>query len=165
MSEQGRDGNHPVHPAFVTLRSARSFSPRRRHRAHGDGLDFWYQFPSSASGRASSRPRSGDFGFVDYFGVRMSAHAEKLATIHMVINLCGVVLYAFNFLLRRNGAALHTNRWPWVFGLELITFAALGVSGWIGGDLSYEHKVGVVEWTDEEANEIGRQERRTTKVS
>lgn len=34
----------------------------------------------------------------------------------------------------------------------------LGVSGWIGGKMSYEPKIGVVEWVDPEAREIGMRE-------
>jgi hypothetical protein len=34
----------------------------------------------------------------------------------------------------------------------------LGVSGWIGGKMSYEHRIGVVEWADPEAREIGMRE-------
>ncbi len=69
-----------------------------------------------------------------------------------------MVLYAFNSYLRRNNGALHTGRWTLAFGLEVLTFLALGVSGWLGGKIAYEHKVGVVENQDPEATEIGRRE-------
>src|SRR5205823_3082299 len=93
-----------------------------------------------------------------YLGVNMSAAGKKIATIHMVLNVSIVSLYTVNWLLRRDGGALDTGRWPLAFGLELVTFLALLLSGWLGGKLSYEHKVGVVEWTDSEANAIGQRE-------
>jgi hypothetical protein len=34
----------------------------------------------------------------------------------------------------------------------------LGVSGWIGGKMTFEHRIGVVEWVDPEAREIGMRE-------
>jgi uncharacterized membrane protein len=40
-----------------------------------------------------------------------------------------------------------------------VTFIALGISGWLGGRIAFEHKVGVVENADPEATEIGRRER------
>ncbi len=44
------------------------------------------------------------------------------------------------------------------FVLEVLAFAALGLSGWLGGELSYKHKVGVSEHDDPEATEIGMSE-------
>jgi uncharacterized membrane protein len=83
----------------------------------------------------------------------------------MLLNLAVVAIYVITFFLRRNGGALHTPRWPLAFILELVAFGALGVSGWIGGSLSFQHKVGVTEWTDPEANELGQQEPRSTRAS
>ena len=82
----------------------------------------------------------------------------RIARTHMILNLSGVVLYAVNWFLRRHGGALHTDRWNLAFGLEVATFLALGVSGWLGGRIAFEHKVGVVENADPEATEIGRRE-------
>jgi len=160
-------GNHPIHPALVCLPIGAYFLALVGDTAHTvTGADFWYQFAFVCIGAGMlTALAAAIFGFVDYFGTHMSAPAGRLATIHMVINLCAVALYAVNFFLRRNGGALHNDRWPLVFGLEILTFGALGVSGWIGGQLSFEHKVGVIEWTDAEANEIGRNEARTSKAS
>jgi uncharacterized membrane protein len=97
-------------------------------------------------------------GLIDYFGITMSAAGRRLATTHMRINLAAVALYAISFVLRRNDAALGTPRWPIAFGLEVLPFLMLGVSGWIGGKMTFEHKIGVVEWIDPEAREIGMRE-------
>ncbi len=167
MKSRAAIGNHPIHPALVSLPIGAFFLTLAGDIAHTvTGADFWYQFALVCIGAGVlTALLAAIFGFIDYFGVRMSAKAGKLATIHMVMNLGAVVLYGLNFFLRTNGAALHTDRWPVVFGLELLTFAGLGVSGWIGGNLSYEHKVGVIEWTDPEANDIGQRESRPRKAS
>jgi uncharacterized membrane protein len=160
-------GNHPIHPALVSLPIGAYFLALVGDTAHTvTAADFWYQFALVCIGVGTlAALAAAIFGFVDYFGVHMSAAAGRLATIHMAMNLGAVALYSLNFFLRRNGGALHNGRWPLVFGLEILTFGALGVSGWIGGNLSYEHKVGVIEWTDAEANEIGRREQRISKAS
>lgn len=88
----------------------------------------------------------------------MSAAGRRLATIHMLINLAAVALYAISWMIRRGDAALATPRWPIAFGLAALPFLMLSVSGWIGGKMSFEHKIGVVEWVDPEAREIGMRE-------
>jgi uncharacterized membrane protein len=167
MKSRASIGNHPMHPAMVCLPIGSFFLALVGDIAHTvTGADFWYQFALVCIGAGVlTALAAAIFGFIDYFSVKMSAAGGKLATIHMLMNLTAVVLYSVNFFLRRNGGALHTDRWPLVFGLELVTFAGLGVSGWIGGNLSYEHKVGVIEWTDPEANEIGQRESRTSRAS
>jgi hypothetical protein len=49
-------------------------------------------------------------------------------------------------------------RWLTAFGLEALTLLGVCVSGWLGGKLSYEHKVGVAEHADPEATRIGMEE-------
>jgi uncharacterized membrane protein len=167
MKSKAAIGNHPIHPALVCLPIGSFFLAFVGDIAHAaTGLDFWYQLAYVCIGiGVLVALAAAVFGFIDYFGVRMSRPAGRLATIHMVLNLGLVAIYAVTFFLRRHGGALHTPRWPLAFVLELVAFGTLGVSGWIGGNLSYEHKVGVIEWTDPEANEIGQRENRTTKAS
>ncbi len=86
----------------------------------------------------------------------MSAAGRKLATIHMILNLSAVVLYIIDWWLRRHDGALGTNLWIPVVVLEIIALVILGSSGWLGGKMTFEHKIGVVENADPEATEIGR---------
>jgi uncharacterized membrane protein len=55
------------------------------------------------------------------------------------------LLYIISFFLRRDNAAFQTSRWAGVMALEVIAFVILATSGWIGGQMAYVHKVGVVE--------------------
>ena len=85
----------------------------------------------------------------------MSAKGGKIAIWHGVLNVTAVVLYVVSFLLRRYDAALQHERWPLAMAIALAALVILGVSGWLGGKLSFGHKVGVVEKLDPEATEIG----------
>ena len=93
-------------------------------------------------------------GFVDYFGVTMSRAAKRLATIHMLLNLTAVVLYAASCWLRDEAAETPTL----AVLLSTVGFLILSGSGWLGGELAFKHKVGVVENADPEATAIGQRE-------
>lgn len=160
MKSRATIGNHPIHPALVTLPIGAFFLLLVGDIAHASsGVDFWYQFSFVClSVGILTALAAALFGFIDYFKVKMSMAGFRIARIHMVLNLTGVVLYTFNWFLRRDNGALHTSRWTLAFALEVVTFLALGVSGWLGGKLAFEHKVGVAENADPEATEIGRRE-------
>jgi uncharacterized membrane protein len=79
----------------------------------------------------------------------MSAAAKRLATTHMALNLSAVVLYIVSLFLRMNNAALQTSRWTGAMALEIVALVTLGTSGWLGGQMAYVHRVGVLESEDE----------------
>ena len=127
-----------------------------------NGNPFWYQFSyyTMLIGLCGALAAA-VLGFVDYFGVKMSEAGYRIARMHMIINLVVTSAYAFNLWLRHDNLALasvNTGRWQLAFWLQLLSYAALGVSGWLGGKMSYEHKIGVVEHHDPEATEIGMAE-------
>jgi uncharacterized membrane protein len=96
-------------------------------------------------------------GFVDFFGVTMSPAGARVARIHMILNLTAVVLFAVSLWMRQ------TDPDHWSTGActtSTIAFLVVGVSGWLGGELVFKHKVGVVETADAEATELGRKETR-----
>jgi uncharacterized membrane protein len=77
-------------------------------------------------------------GFIDYLSIT-NPRAKRIATFHLVLNLIGVVLFALNFGLRYagdRGASL-----PII--ISAITIVAVGISGWLGGELVYVHGMGV----------------------
>ena len=160
MKSRASIAGHPVHPALVALPIGCFFLVLVGDVAHAStGAEFWYTFSFTCLGAGIlTALAAAAAGLVDYFGVKMSEAGGKLATIHLVLNLTGVALYALNWFLRRDLAAFHTSRWSLVFGLEVVTFLALGVSGWLGGRIVFENKVGVLENDDPEATEIGRRE-------
>jgi uncharacterized membrane protein len=76
-------------------------------------------------------------GVIDMLSLR--GNLRRIALTHMAINLAVVVLYAINFGWRMGGAMYDAGP------VWLSAFAAvlLGVSGWLGGKMVYEHGVAV----------------------
>ncbi|HSE62007.1 MAG TPA: DUF2231 domain-containing protein [Thermoanaerobaculia bacterium] len=160
MRSRAALGAHPLHPAMVPLPIGAFFLALVADVTHAVTKNpLFYDVAAFAIGVGIvTALLAAVLGLVDYFGVKMSAAGRRLATIHLAINVVAVVLYVISWLMRRDHGALDTSRWPLAFGLAVVPFLMLGISGWIGGKMSYEHKIGVVEWLDPEATEIGRRE-------
>jgi uncharacterized membrane protein len=148
MKSKAALGNHPIHPMLVPIPIGAFFIA-----LVGDVMftinpdeSFWYDlsFTCLAIGIAFAL-LAAIFGAVDYFGVRMTSRAFRTATWHAAINLTVVALYTVSYFLRRGGAAATETRWPVAMGLAVLGFGLLGISGWLGGKLAYEHRIGVVE--------------------
>lgn len=152
MRSKAAIGDHPIHPALVPIPIGAFVLGLIGDIAHASTRDpFWYRFAFVAIGvGVVTSLLAAAFGAIDYFGVPMGDPARRLATWHLVLNVTAVVLYAVSFLLRRHGAALNTDRWGPAFGLAIVGIVLLGVSGWIGGRLAYEHHVGVVESSEKQ---------------
>lgn len=161
MKSKAAIGSHPLHPAIVPLPIGAFALTLIGDLVHAYTKEpFWYRFSYICMGIGiMTGLLAALFGALDYFGVRMSERGARIAKAHMFLNLGGVALYVVNFLLRGDYAALGNARWPYVFALEVVTFLALGISGWLGGELAFEHKVGVAEKIDPEATSIGMSER------
>ena len=152
-------GNHPIHPALVTIPIGAFVLALIGDIATNATQEmFWYRFSFYCIGigiiaaLVAAVP-----GFIDYFSVGMHAEARRLATTHMVMNLTAVVLYVIDFWLRMGDAAFKTSRWSAAFGLEIVPLIILGISGWIGGQMAYVHRVGVLEQPERpEQPEIGK---------
>jgi len=147
MKSKAAIGNHPIHPALVTIPIGALvlalIGDIAMSTAH---TQFWYSFALYCLGIGIlGALLAAIFGFIDYFSVPMTAPARTLATRHMVLNLTAVVLYIISFFLRLNNAAFLTGRWAAVMALEVIALVILATSGWIGGQMAYVHRVGVVE--------------------
>ncbi|HYC36932.1 MAG TPA: DUF2231 domain-containing protein [Usitatibacter sp.] len=76
-------------------------------------------------------------GFIDLLSLR--GPAQRTATLHMVINLGVVALYAGNAWLRH--AEPHDTALP--TALSTLGILSLLVSGWLGGKMVFEAGVGV----------------------
>jgi uncharacterized membrane protein len=97
------------------------------------------------------------FGFIDYFGVTMSEAGFRIARLHMILNLTAVALFAASLWLRYRDAD------GWCvsgFATSTLAYLILGGSGYLGGELVFKHKVGVLETADQEATALGQKEGR-----
>lgn len=134
---------HPVHPFLVVFPIASLVGALLTDLAWlGTDDLFW--------GRASwwllvvgllTGLAAGVAGAVDYFSNR-DIRALGAAKAHAIGNVTALVLVAVNLGVRLEDS---TN----IEGLGVIlsaaTFAILGVTGWLGGELSYRHGVGVMD--------------------
>jgi uncharacterized membrane protein len=88
-------------------------------------------------------------GVLDFLTLTPQTKARRIATMHMVINLAVVVLFAISWLLR---AAVPGEPSTAGIVLSVIGLLALGVSGFLGGELVFRHGVRVA---DEETQRHG----------
>jgi uncharacterized membrane protein len=79
-------------------------------------------------------------GLIDYLTIS-DRTVKKVAMTHMILNLILVAMFAVNLWLRMTLPA--DAAFPVI--LSAIGIALLGVSGWLGGELVYVHRVGVAE--------------------
>lgn len=160
MKSKAAIGTHPIHPMLVPIPIGAYFLALMADLMHFSGRDpFWYRFAFFCIGVGIlTGLLAAVFGAIEYFGVRMSAAGGRVATWHAVLNVTATALYAVSWWLRRHDAALGNDRFSLAFGLAVLSFLILGAAGWLGGNLAYHHKVGVVEKADPEATEIGMSE-------
>ena len=78
------------------------------------------------------------FGFLDYLTAPMSDDAKRVATTHMILNLIGVVIFLTAFFVRYDKPP-STAGFVWT----VIGVIVVGLSGALGGHLSYHYGVGV----------------------
>ena len=91
-------------------------------------------------------------GLTDYLTAPMDAKTKRTATKHLTLNLLIVAAYGVNLYLR-----WRTPETPAGYVLSVLAILTLLYSGWLGGDLVYDHKVGVEEPADKERRRQGRQ--------
>lgn len=85
---------------------------------------------------------AGVVGMVDYTDIRNDHPAKKTATLHMVLNLVALGLFAVSAGLRY--ADWEAPKTPtWAFLVSLAGLAVLSYSGYLGGHLVYSDGIGV----------------------
>lgn len=138
---------HPVHPALITYPIASLTAALATDvAARRTGDPFWPRASRLLlkTGLASGLV-AGAVGAVDYYGIdRVREHAE--GRLHAYGNVAALALTALNLRLRDD------DRVPTKALAVTATVAALlGATGWLGGELSYRYKVGVMEAAPEQA--------------
>lgn len=71
-------------------------------------------------------------GLIDYFSIDEAA-MKRIANLHLAVNLGAVVIFAINMWLRFR---LPDNRYL-PMGMSIIGVLAIGVGGWLGGEMVY----------------------------
>ena len=148
MKSRASIGNHPIHPMLVPIPIGAFFVALIGDVMHSVSPQdpFWYDLSFTCIGIGLIFALAAAiFGAIDYLGLKMTSRAFRIATWHAALNVTLALLYAVSFLLRRHDAAQQPGRWPTAFGVAVAGFVVLGVSGWLGGKLAYEHRVGVLD--------------------
>jgi uncharacterized membrane protein len=84
-------------------------------------------------------------GFLDLFAIPVPTPAFRTALVHMTLNLTVTAAYAAGFAWRYGGYH-HPGAVPsGQIALSVVSLAALGVSGYLGGKLSFRYGVRVAD--------------------
>lgn len=141
MSTRASISNHPVHPMLVALPIGLwifSFVCDLLYIFYSQN-PIWmvtalYSMAAGVAGAlAAAIP-----GFIDYFGLT-DPLVKRIATFHMALNLIAVLLFSLNIWLRIRSSEFSIS----YVVLSFITLVAVGISGWLGGELVFVHGVGV----------------------
>lgn len=138
---------HPTHPMIVTVPigtwgASLLFDMAARRRPRRDAE--WLVKGSRkliATGLVGAVGAAAT-GFLDWRQIPPRTKAKKLATVHWALNASAVLSYTANYLMRR---PVDKSVPPPAYLMSLGTMAALGVSGWIGGELVYRYGVRVAD--------------------
>lgn len=93
------------------------------------------------------------FGLLDYSRLTRGTRAKRIATLHLVLNLAAVLVFAIAWAVHLGGDE------PTVAGLVLgvVGLVGIGVSGFLGGELVFRHGVRVADEADQApAHDPGR---------
>lgn len=82
-------------------------------------------------------------GMLDLLSVPKGTTARRTGLLHMVLNLVVTVAFAVSFVLRRGDTDDEVS--VGLVALSVVVLAVLGLSGWLGGKLTYRYGVRVVE--------------------
>lgn len=135
--------NHPIHPMIVPFPIAlwgfSLFSDlaylKSRRKAWRTIADASLK-AGIVGGAAAAVP-----GFIDFLSISRP-HTKRTALFHLLLNAGALSSYTANMLMRRKRAKAVDRRIATTW-LSAATMALLGVSGWLGGTLVYQHHVGV----------------------
>ncbi|MDQ6829286.1 MAG: DUF2231 domain-containing protein [Gemmatimonadota bacterium] len=80
-------------------------------------------------------------GLIDLFGVTQpDSPARRTGWIHALLNISALVIFAFGEYTRHQR---HNTISPAGYYTDAIGLVLIAISGWLGGALVYDHKVGV----------------------
>lgn len=84
-------------------------------------------------------------GFLDLLGIPAGTSAYRTGLVHMTLNLSITAAYVINFFWRHGSYQRPGAVGGAQMALSIVSLAALGVSGYLGGKLAYRYGVRVAE--------------------
>ena len=150
MAVLARIARHPFHPMLVSFPIALfvvAFLCDITRIVTGTTSPYWTLAYYSIGGGLVGALLAALPGFVDYLSLVRPA-VRRIALWHMITNSSVVILFLFNFYLRRpSGQAAAGGGKVLLLALSSVGVVLLGIAGWLGGELVYIHGVGVDEET------------------
>jgi uncharacterized membrane protein len=95
-------------------------------------------------------------GFVDWFAIR-NPQVKSIANWHARLNIMALIVFAISLYLRMRTGAHWVNyhlRVPVL--ISLLGIVLIGISGWLGGAMSFKHGVGVAPQHDSPEDEVAK---------
>ena len=80
-------------------------------------------------------------GLLEFARIAEDSPALADARRHMLLAMTAWVLYAASLLLRLQGTTLVAPAWP-ALATSVAGFLCLAATGWLGGKLVYQHRIG-----------------------
>jgi uncharacterized membrane protein len=143
MKSKARVFNHPLHPMLVALPIGLwtfSFVADVIYLLWGQPHWRIVSAYSMAGGVAGALLAMLP-GFIDYLAIS-EVKPRQIASVHMLINIVVTIVYAIDFCLRLKQDLEVAG---FAFGLSICGIVLVSLSGWLGGELVYVHRVAVVE--------------------
>jgi uncharacterized membrane protein len=131
---------HPVHPMLVAIPIGLWVFALVCDVVHATGGDAVWQTVATyciAAGIVGALVAAVP-GLIDYFSIDEAA-MKKIANLHMAVNLGAIAIFAINLWIRFRVPA--ERYLP--LGMSLVGVLAIGVGGWLGGEIVYIKGMGV----------------------
>jgi uncharacterized membrane protein len=135
---------HPIHPALIPFPIAFLSGVLVTDLVYwGTGNLFWTRasFWLLVAGLVTGLIAAGT-GLIEFLTIER-ARQHRDGWIHFIGNAIALLLAGGNLLLRWDDPAIGVL--PWGLVLSAVVGVILAVTGWYGGELSYRHKIGVME--------------------
>ncbi|HEY0385033.1 MAG TPA: DUF2231 domain-containing protein [Pyrinomonadaceae bacterium] len=95
-------------------------------------------------------------GVIDWLAIK-DREVARIANWHARLNVIALIIFAIDFYLRwRNKGQIYQEGISLPFILSVLGVILISISGWLGGDLSYKHGVGVAPQHDTPEEEVAK---------
>lgn len=81
-------------------------------------------------------------GIVDLAAIPERTRAHRIGVQHLLVGILILVVFGATLFLRWPVGSVPANP-LWILGVDALGTAAVGLQGWLGGELVYKHHVGV----------------------
>ncbi len=146
---------HPLHPMLVALPIGLWAFALVCDVVHATGGNAVWQMVATyciAAGIAGALVAAVP-GVIDYFSIDEAA-MKRIANLHLTVNLAAVAIFAINLWFRLRLPI--DSYWP--LGMSTVGVLAIGVGGWLGGEMVYVKGM-AVEAVDKLAKKIEKSSR------